>query len=88
MEIWDKIKEVANDVSSEAKNVADKAKLKNAIRCEQQKINDFYRQMGEKIYNSNSSAPMGYEEQFNGIKTSTAEIERLQNELSKCSKIG
>ncbi len=87
MEIWDKIKDVANDVSSEAKSVAEKAKLKNAIRYEQQKINDFYRQMGEKIYNDNSCAPIGYEEQFSSIKNSESEIERLKKELSKYSKI-
>lgn len=87
MAFWDKVKDVANDVSSEAKNVAEKAKLKNAIRAEEQKINNFYRRMGEKIYNDNPTAPVGYEEQFSGIKSSSAEIERLKNELSKYSKV-
>ena len=86
MAFWDKVKDVANDVSSEAKNVADKARLKNAIRSEEQKINDFYKQMGEKLYNSNATPPVGYEEQLYVIMSSQKEIERLKNELSKYSK--
>lgn len=86
MTFWDSVKNVANDVTSEAKGMADKAKLKNSIRAEEQKIYNYYKQIGEKLYRDNASAPAGYEEMFNGIKTSAAEIERLKAELSN-SKI-
>lgn len=84
MSLWDTVKDVASDVTSEAKSVADKAKVKNAIRAEEQKISKFYNEIGEKFYNSNEIAPAGYEEKFNGIKAAKDEIEKLKAELSKC----
>ncbi|MGN0614355.1 MAG: zinc-ribbon domain-containing protein [Porcipelethomonas sp.] len=105
MDLWDKVKNVANDaanalndaardVSTGAKEMSEKSRLKRAIKNEEQKISNCYRTIGEKFFNENSAAPAGYEEQFNNIRNSNAEIQRLQGELSaiensaKCPKCG
>lgn len=105
MDLWDKMKNVANDaanalndaardVSSGAKEMSEKSRLRRAIKNEEQKISSCYRAIGEKLFNESSAAPAGYEEQFNNIRNSNNEIQRLQNELSaiensaKCPKCG
>lgn len=105
MAFWDKVKGVANDamntlsdaakdVTDSAKEMNEKSKINRAIKAEEGKINNLYMIIGEKIYKENSSAPVGFEDQFNGINTAKNEIERLKQELSniesasKCPKCG
>ena len=105
MAFWDKVKGVANDamntlsdaakdVTESAKEMNEKSKINRAIKVEEGKINNLYMVMGEKIFNENSSAPAGFEDQFAGINTAKNEIERLKQELSniesasKCPKCG
>lgn len=105
MAFWDKVKDFANDaantlndaakdVSAGAKEFTDKSKLKRAVKTEEQKIDNIYKIIGEKFFKANATAPSGYEQEFNDIKASAAEIEKLQAELekieaaSKCPKCG
>lgn len=105
MALWDKVKNVANDavnavtdaakdVSDNAKEFNEKSKINRAIRAEEAKMNSLYTIMGEKLYSKNAVAPVGFEEQFEGINMARAEIERLKRELveidslSKCPKCG
>lgn len=105
MAFWDKVKGVANDamntlsdaakdVTESAKEMNEKSKINRAIRAEEGKINNLYMIIGEKMFNENSSAPAGFEDQFAGINTAKNEIERLKQELSniesasKCPKCG
>lgn len=105
MAFWDKVKGVANDavntlsdaakdVTDSAKEMNEKSKLNRAIKTEEGKIYNLYRIIGEKIFNENSSAPAGLEDQFAGINAAKKEIERLKSEFSnieaaaKCPKCG
>ena len=75
--------DAAKDVSGSVKEYSDVSKLKRALKNEEYKINSYYAQMGQRLYESNTVAPAGMEEQFNGIKASKAEIERLKVEISQ-----
>lgn len=94
MAFFDKFKDIANeaastisdaakDVSAGAKEMSEKAKLKRAIKAEEQKMHEEYKNIGEKYYMANVTAPQGYEDSFNVIRSSASEIERLQAELNK-----
>ncbi len=94
MPIWEKVKGFANDaastigsaakdVSTNAKEMSEKNKLKKAIKAEEQKIDDAYKIIGENIFQSNSIAPSGCEQQYADINAANLEKQRLQAELDK-----
>ena len=78
--------DAAKDVSGSVKEYSDVSKLKRAVRNEEAKINGYYAQIGQKVYESNTIPPSGMEAQFSGIKTAKAEIERLNAEISRHDK--
>lgn len=88
------VSDAANDVTKSAKEMNEKSKLNRAIKNEEAKISNLYAVMGKKLYETNTTAPAGFEDQFNGINTAKNEIARLQEELSaidassKCPKCG
>ena len=97
MTFWDSVKNVANeaagaltnaanDVTNSARDYNEKSKLKQAIRVEEGKIDNCFKQTGEEIYTENSSAPSGFGEQFDRIGNAKKEIERLKAELAKYEK--
>lgn len=94
MAFWDTVKGVASEaantlgsaakgVSDGAKEMSEKSKLKKAIKTEEQKIDNAYKTIGEKVFMQNNMAPSGYEQQFAEINTALIEKERLQQELDK-----
>ncbi len=88
------VSDVAKDVSDKGKEMTEKARINKAIKAEETKINNLYMVIGQKVFNANTTAPEGLEEQFNGINNAKSEVERLQKELdsmtaaSSCPKCG
>lgn len=88
------VSDAAKDVSDKGKEMTEKARINKAIKNEETKINNLYLIIGQKVFNSNTTAPEGLEEQFNGINNAKAEVERLQKELdamtamNNCPKCG
>ena len=92
MGFFDKVKEAAGSaaaaVSEGAKNASskvndftEKSKLNKEIKAEETKINNFYIEMGKKIFEENAQAPAGFEEQFAGIKAAQEKISSLNEQL-------
>lgn len=75
------VTDAAKDISSKGKDMNERSKLNRAIKAEETKINNLYQVIGQKIYETNQTAPAGLEAQFDGIKKAMAEIERLKGEL-------
>lgn len=88
------VTDAAKDISSKGKDMSERSKLNKAIKTEETKINNLYQVIGQKVFETNSTAPAGLEAQFDGIKNAMAEIERLKGELdtmaaaSSCPKCG
>ena len=80
------LNDAAKDVSGSVKEYSDVSKLKRALRNEVSKVNGYYAQIGQKVFESNSIPPAGMETQFTGIKTAKAEIERLNAEIAMHDK--
>lgn len=94
MALWDTVKGFANEaantlgsaakgISDGAKEMSDKSKLKKAIKTEEQKIENAYKTIGERVFMQNNIAPSGFEQPFAEINSSLIEKERLQKELDK-----
>lgn len=79
------VSDAAKDVSDKGKEMTEKARINKAIKNEQTKVNNLYMIIGQKVFEQNASAPAGLEDQFNGIRTAKAEIERLQKEADLMS---
>ncbi len=88
------INDAAKDVQTGAKEFSDKSKLKRAIKTEEQKIDNLYKTIGEKLFRENAVAPAGFEQEFADINACMSEIGRIQSELdsieaaSKCPGCG
>lgn len=86
--------DAAKDVTDKGKEMTEKARINKAIKNEETKINNLYMIIGQKFFKENSTAPAGYEDQFNGIAKAKAEIEKLQKDLenktpvTSCPKCG
>lgn len=88
------VSDAAKDVSDKGKEMTERARINKAIKAEETKVNNLYMIIGQKLFNENTAAPAGFEDQFNGIKNAKCEMERLQKELdsmasaSSCPKCG
>lgn len=86
--------DAAKDVTDKGKEMTEKARINKAIKNEETKINNLYMIIGQKFFKENSTAPAGYEDQFNGIAKAKAEIEKFQKDLegitpvTSCPKCG
>lgn len=80
-EAADTLTNAAKDVSASVSNGMEKSKVKSSINAEERKIAAAYKNMGEKLYASNSTAPAGYEQFYSEINAAKANIEKLQQQL-------
>lgn len=84
-DVFSAASDAVRDVSDKGKEMTEKSRLNKAIKNEDVKINNLYMIIGKKFFEANSTAPAGYEEQFNGIKNAMSEIERLKKDLDGIS---
>lgn len=96
MGFLDKVKSAANDmvsaagdavkgVSDKGKEMSEKSKLNRAVKETETRINNLYIVIGKKFFDANTTAPAGYEDQFNGIANAQTELKELKKELSEIS---
>lgn len=75
------VSDAAKDVGEKSREVTEKAKINREIKNEEKKIQSLYTTIGNKLFHESTAVPEGFEEQFAGIKTAMAEIERLKKSL-------
>ena len=81
--VGETITTTSKDVATKYKFAGDINKIKRQITYEEEKINDFYLQLGKRYYIQNSAKPNDeeYGRLCNEIEVCSARIERLKQEI-------
>ncbi len=80
--VGDTISSTSKDVVNKAKFAGDVTKIKKQITYEEEKVIDFYTQLGKSYYNDNSEHPDSrYSNLCNEVEICIARIERLKQQI-------
>lgn len=84
MALWDNVSAIGKQAATKARDMADYTLKMGEIHSEEQKLDDCYKRIGKRIYESLQATPPAEDlDDFNEIEMHIANIKRLNDELQE-----